>query len=90
MPSEDTQFKPGHPGGPGRPKGSRNKLSQAFIDALCEDFTDNPEVLAILRTENPAAYANVIAKIIPKELDIDMKADATVTKIVKEYVDSKG
>jgi hypothetical protein len=26
------------PGNPGRPKGSRNKLGEAFIQALAEDF----------------------------------------------------
>src|SRR5262245_36762420 len=34
-PPVEHQFKPGNPG---RPKGSRNKLGEAFIQALAEDF----------------------------------------------------
>ena len=32
------RFLMGHNGGPGRPKGSRNKLAQDFIDKVYEDF----------------------------------------------------
>jgi len=38
MPREDTRFQPGNPGGPGRPLGSKNKLSESFLQALAEDF----------------------------------------------------
>ena len=34
--SEATQFQPGHPGGPGRPAGSRNKATLA-LDKIAED-----------------------------------------------------
>ena len=71
MPSEDTQFKPGHPGGPGRPKGSRNKLSEDFLRALSDDFSGNG-IAAIekVRAEQPAAYLNVIAKLMPRLLEL--------------------
>jgi hypothetical protein len=34
--SEATQFQPGHPGGPGRPQGSRNKATLA-LDKIADD-----------------------------------------------------
>ena len=38
MPSSDTQFKKGHPG---RPKGTRNKITKAFLKALAADFKEH-------------------------------------------------
>ena len=38
MSKKDTRFQPGNPGGPGRPLGSKNKLSESFLQALAEDF----------------------------------------------------
>ena len=72
MPSEDTQFKPGHSGNPnGRPKGARNKLSERFIQVLCDDFDQaGVELIERLREEQPAQYANVIAKLMPKLLEL--------------------
>lgn len=70
MPREDTQFKPGNPGG-GRPKGSRNKLSEAFLRVLSDDFGEHGvEVIERLREESPAQYANVIAKLMPKMMEL--------------------
>jgi hypothetical protein len=37
--AEATRFQPGQPGNPkGRPKGSRHRLSEAALRALCETF----------------------------------------------------
>lgn len=71
MPKEDTQFKPGNPGGPGRPKGSRDKLAFHFIEALSESFEkDGPEVIDRLRKEQPQVYVNVIGKLMPKLMEL--------------------
>ena len=71
MPREDTQFKPGNPGGPGRPKGSRDKLSFAFIEALAKTFEDKGlESLEQLMDEQPAQYHNIIAKLMPKIMEL--------------------
>jgi hypothetical protein len=36
---QDARFQPGASGNPnGRPKGSRNKLREAFLQALADDF----------------------------------------------------
>ena len=89
MPSEDTQFKPGQSGNPsGRPKGSRNKLSQAVIDAWCADVAEHgPDVIRRLREDDPATYARVSASLVPKNLELDVDGTLGVRKVVMEYVD---
>lgn len=65
-------FKPGQSGNPaGRPKGSRNKLGEAFIQAMYEDFTENGEaVIDRVRVEKPEQYLKVVASILPQQLNV--------------------
>jgi hypothetical protein len=63
------QFQPGHPGGPGRPKGSRHKLGEKFIAALADDFEKHGvAVIEAVRVKDPVAYARIIASLLPKEV----------------------
>ena len=85
-------FEKGHPGGPGRPKGSRNKLSEAFIKALADDFHE-AGVLAIqqVRTEQPAQYLNVIGKLMPKLMELSgPDGDSIPVSGVVKFVKSGG
>ena len=76
--SENTQGKrtPGIPfkkGNPGRPKGARNKLGEAFIEALHESFQQHgPETIETVRTEKPDQYLKVIASLLPKEMNLNV------------------
>ncbi len=62
-------FEPGNTKGLGRPKGSRNKLGEAFVGALLTDFEANG-VAAIekVRADDPSTYVRVIAGLLPKEV----------------------
>jgi hypothetical protein len=63
--NEATRFKPGNPG---RPKGARNKLGEAFIQALHDSFNEHgPKTIETVRTEKPDQYLKVIASLIPTE-----------------------
>jgi len=68
------QFLQGSTGNPnGRPRGSRNKLAGALIDALHEDF-EKHGVAAIqkVREEDPAAYLRTICAVLPKDLEMTL------------------
>lgn len=55
----------------GRPKGARNKLGEAFLEDLLEDWELNGKVaLAACRESKPDAYIRTVASILPKELNV--------------------
>lgn len=71
MPEKDPEtgrFLTGNSGG-GRPKGSRNKLGEQFLEALAQDFAENGrEAIVACREEKPTEYVKVVASLLPKEL----------------------
>lgn len=55
----------------GRVKGSRNKLSMAFVEALSKAFdARGEEAIRIVIDERPQEFLKIIAAIVPKELEI--------------------
>jgi hypothetical protein len=83
VPREDTQWKPGQSGNPkGRPKGSRNKLSEEWIRALAAKFDEHgDELLDELIQKHPTVFGQLIAKLVPKEVGIDLDTSITVNRI---------
>jgi hypothetical protein len=61
-------FRKGQSGNPaGRPKGSRSKLSEAFLRKLLDDFNvHGVEAIEALRLSDPKAYLHIIAAIAAK------------------------
>lgn len=75
--SKDTQFKVGNPGGPGRPLGSRNKLSEYFLHELADHFEEHGrEAIEQVFRERPGEYLRIIASLIPKELMLEVATEA--------------
>lgn len=80
---EPFHWKPGQSGNPkGRPKGSRHKLSEDFLKALSDDFSQNgTRVIAQVRQEDPAKYLTIVAQVVPKENELNIKGDDAFMKI---------
>jgi hypothetical protein len=69
------RFLTGNNGG-GRPKGARNKLAEAFIQALADDFeTNGVRAIEVVRAEKPDQYLKVIASLLPKEMNLNLNND---------------
>lgn len=91
MPKEDTQFQPGQSGNPkGRPKGSRNKLSDAFLKTLADDFEEHGvETVQRLRSEKPEVYVNAIGRLMPKLMELsgpdgaDIAVVSRIERVIK-------
>jgi hypothetical protein len=56
----------------GRPKGSRNKINQAYIDAFCQEFEKHgPAVFARVRKKMPHVWLKLAAELQPKQVEIE-------------------
>ena len=68
------KFQPGQSGNPrGRPKGSRNKLGEDFINALADDFAEHGvAAIAKVRDEKPSDYLKAIASLVPKDINLNV------------------
>ncbi len=69
MARRDTQFKKGNPG---RPKGSKNKITQAYLDAITEDFYKHgKQVIETVRVKQPDVYLRLVAQLVPKDVVLE-------------------
>jgi hypothetical protein len=65
-------FKPGHPGGPGRPLGARNRLTEVALAALGADFAEHgPAVIEEVRKTKPHVYLQVVASLLPRQVQME-------------------
>lgn len=81
--SKDTQFKPGNPGGPGRPLGSKNRLSEYFLFELADHFERyGKEAIVRVFEDRPGEYLRIIASLIPKELILEQTQEETIRWVI--------
>jgi hypothetical protein len=84
------QFVKGKIGGPGRPKGSRNRLGEAFLQDMLADWEENGvAVIEAVRKEKPDQYLKVVASILPRDLNVNINPleDATDDELVQRLRD---
>ena len=66
-----SRFEKGQPGGPGRPKGSKNKVSEAFWDDLAKQWEEYGEaVLTKMREEDNTQFVKMVALLQPKDYTV--------------------
>ena len=77
MGKEVTQFKKGKSGNPsGRPKGSKNRLSEDFLFELSCVFKESGrEAIQRMCDEHPAEFIRCIANLVPKELLVEVASE---------------
>jgi len=74
------RFLPGNSGNGGRPKGSRNKLGEAFIADVFEEWQKSgADALKRMAQDDPTSFVRVVAGVLPKEID------ASVTVTVEQF-----
>lgn len=84
------RFAPGVSGNPsGRPKGSRNKLAESFLDVLYRDWeTNGEEAIAAARAESPLGYMKVVASLLPAKVEVERRvtemSDDDLLRVIAE------
>jgi hypothetical protein len=74
-PNPVTRFQPGNQHG-GRTKGARARLSDKFFTALSADFDERADtVIAAVRENDPSTYLNIVARLMPKELEARLQIE---------------
>jgi hypothetical protein len=59
----------------GRRKGSRNKISEAFLKDLAAEWEiSGPAALKVMAKEDPSGFVKVTAALLPKEFEITQTA----------------
>jgi hypothetical protein len=76
-PSPVTRFQPGNTLG-GRPKGARSRLGEKFLQTLADDFDEHGDaVMRTVRSEDPSTYLNIVAKLMPREVEAKLSVNQT-------------
>ena len=66
------KFVAGHTVRGGRPAGARTKLNTSFLEDLLAEWREHGRgTLRIMRMEEPAAFARLVASTLPKEFTIE-------------------
>jgi hypothetical protein len=66
------QFIMGHTGMGGRPAGARNKLAEAFLGDVLNEWENHGAVaISDMREKNPGDFCKMVASLCPKEMTLN-------------------
>ena len=83
MAREDGQFKKGHTKSKGRPRGARNKLTQAYIKLLRDTFDGRGQ--QALDNVKDDMFLKLVGALVPKDVDVKHSGDVTIN--IVDYKD---
>jgi hypothetical protein len=73
------RFLPGNKGGPGRKQGARVDLAEIFLREVLADFAEHgKEAIRQAREASPEIYVRMIASLLPKEVEAQVRATGTL------------
>lgn len=86
MGNKTTKFQPGQSGNPaGRPRGSRNKLSERFISDLADLWDEQgSSILQKVAEDNPARLLIVMVQVLPKNFQVAMTNNRPLIELTLE------
>jgi len=87
VPKQLTPFKPGQSGNPaGRPKGAKNKLTDAFWSDFAEAWqAHGATALKTVAESDPGKFIAVAASVMPKDVNVN----TTITDMTDEQLESR-
>ena len=66
----------------GRPKGSRNKLSEEFVAEVCADWCEHGETaIRTVRETRPEAYVRVVASLLPRQVQAEISGPTNEDRV---------
>src|SRR5947208_3641472 len=62
--------------GPGRPRGARNKLGEAFLEDLRDAWNEHgASALARCAEQEPGTFCRIVSGLLPKSIDLNVAVD---------------
>jgi hypothetical protein len=89
-PSVGHRFLPGNSGLPGRPKGARNKLSEAFIDDLYHDWLEHGiQAIRDVRESRPSDYLKICAILVRSSSEFNSISETIHSDAIAELIEER-
>jgi len=84
------RFLTGSNGGPGRKVGSRNRLGEAFISDLHDEWQKSgAEALRRVARDDPVNFVKVTASLLPRLIDSTLSVDIDVFSEARTYAQAQ-
>jgi hypothetical protein len=82
-------FLPGNAASPGRPKGSRNRLAERFLEDIYRKWKKHgADVLERVIHDDPTAFAKIVAHILPRELDTTLNMNVSLFAEARSFAEA--